>query len=244
MNKTTTTILFFASLTLGHALTAQAQAPTPTDTNIFASISAGGQLQSREFSQTSTFELFDETGSVTANQTVGTGFVFDATVGYRLRRFHDNLAVAIGFSSFNGSGDAAALASIPTALFRGFPTIKTFGPDDYGDVNQTTQSVNFQAVWMMPITDRFDLAIFGGPSIIRVEQEMASVSTQTETAAIDSQSKTTGKAGTVGADLSYRLTGRYGVGGFIRYAGGKAEFPAVDLTVGGMQAAGGIRIRF
>ena len=41
-----------------------------------------------------------------------------------------------------------------------------------------------------------------------------------------------------------RLVGRYGVGGFIRYAGGKAEFPAVDLTVGGMQAAGGIRIRF
>lgn len=243
MPNTTRTTVLIATLILSPAFRAHAQTPVQPGSNIFASISAGGQLQSRDFSQVTIFNLFNEDGSVTANQTVNTGFVFDATVGYRLRQVHDNFAVAIGFSSFNGSGEAAALASIPNPLFRNRQTLVSFGPGDYGDLTQTTQSVNFMAVWMMPLTARFDLAVFGGPSVVRVKQEMASVSTASPVAAVDSQSKTTGKAGIGGVDLSYRLNERYGVGGFVRYAGGKADLPSVDLTFGGVQAGGGIRIR-
>ena len=99
MTKTTTIIAMIAGLTLGTALTARAQtqSTTASDTNKFISVSGGGQFQSREFSETTTFSLFGDTGSVTANQTVGTGFVFDASVGYRLWR---RLSVAVGVSTF------------------------------------------------------------------------------------------------------------------------------------------------
>jgi hypothetical protein len=241
MKNTTTVIAIIGGLILGSALTAHAQTPATSD--IFLNISAGGQFQGRDFSSLTTFELFGETGSVAANQTVGSGFVFDVTGGYRIWQ---SFSGAIGLSTSRGSGSAAALAAIPNALFRGQPTLMIFNPDAYGDLSQSTVAINFQIVYMKPITDRLDLSVFGGPSVIRVKQELASATAAEDSvAAVESQSKTTGKAGTVGADLSYRLNNRYGVGGFIRYAGGSVDLPAVpDLTVGGAQVGGGIRIRF
>src|SRR5438045_1625181 len=133
MTKTTTIIAMTAGLTLGTALMAQAQAPsTPVDPSMFASISGGGQFQSRSFSETTTFSLFNETGTVTANQTVGTGFVFDASVGYRVWR---RLSGAVGISTFHGKGAAASVVAVPNALFFGKPTIKTFVASDYGDLS-------------------------------------------------------------------------------------------------------------
>jgi hypothetical protein len=244
MKKKTTIIAMIAALTLGIAVTARAQTPSTTaDPAIFVSISAGGQFQNRDFTETTTFTLFGDAGTVTANQTVGSGFVFDASVGYRVWR---RISAAVGVSTFHGSGEAAAVVAVPNPLVFGQPTIKTFAASDYGNLSQTTTAINFQAVWIKPLTDKLDLSLFVGPSIIHVSQEVASATeTANATAAIKSESETTAKAGTIGADLSYRLNERYSVGGFIRYAGGEVDLPSVSkLKVGGVQAAGGIRIRF
>ena len=242
MTKTTTIIAMIGALTLGTALTAQAQT-APYEPVMFVNISVGGQFQSRDFSSVATFPLFDETGTVTANQTIGSGFVFDATAGHRFAR---RFAGAIGVSTFNGSGEAASVASIPSPLFVGKPTIKNFSPEDYGDLNQTNVAINFQVVYMWPLSDRFDLQLSGGPTIIHVSQDIASATPEeNSTATIESQSATSGKAGNVGVDLAYKLNNRYGVGGFVRYLGGQVDLPAVEnFTVGGVQAGGGIRIRF
>ena len=244
MTKTTTIIAMIAGLTLGTAFTARAQTPsTPADPSMFVSISGGGQLQSRSFSETTTFTLFNETGTVTANQTVGSGFVFDASVGYRVWR---RLSVAGGVSTFHGKGAAAAVVAVPDPVFFGRPTIKTFPASDYGDLSQTSTALNIQAVWIRPLTDKLDIWLFAGPSIIRVKQEIASATeTQNTTAATKNESATTAKAGTIGVDLSYRLNDRYSVGGFVRYAGGEVDLPSVTkLKVGGVQAGGGVRVRF
>jgi hypothetical protein len=242
MTKTTTIIAMIGALTLGTALTARAQT-TPAEPKMFANISVGGQLQSRDFTSVATFQLFDETGTVTANQTIGSGFVFDAAAGYR---FAGRLAGAIGISTFNGTGEAASTVAIPSPLFVGKPTIKNFSPSDYGDLKQSNVAVNFQVVYMWPLTNRFDLQVYGGPSVIHVSQDIASATpVENSTATIEKQSATTGKAGSVGVDLAYRLSNRYGVGGFVRYLGGQADLPGVEnLTLGGTQAGGGIRIRF
>ena len=241
MTKTTTIIAMIGGLALGSALPARAQ--TSSDPSMFVSISGGGQLQSRDFSPTTTFTLFDETGFVTANQTVGTGFVFDASVGYRV--WH-RISAAIGVSTFHGTGTAAAIASVPNPLFRGKPSTKTFAPSDYGDLSQTDTAINFQAVWIKPLTDKLDLWFFIGPSVIRVKQDLASATeTAAATASVKTESKTTAKAGTIGVDLNYKLTDRYSVGGFVRYAGGEVDLPsAPKLKIGGAQAGGGIRVRF
>ena len=244
MTKTTTVIAMMGTLTLAGAVAARAQTPATTDDpSIFVSVSGGGQFQSRTFSETTTFSLFNDTGTVTANQTVGSGFVFDASVGYRVWR---RLSVAVGVSTFHGSGAAAAIVAVPNPLFFGKPTIKTFSASDYGDLSQTTTAVNFQAVWIKPLTDKLDLWLFGGPSVIHVNQEIASATeTQNSVATIKSDSANTGKAGTAGVDLNYRMNARYSVGGFVRYAGGQVDLPSVSkLKIGGVQAGGGIRFRF
>jgi hypothetical protein len=243
MTKTTTIIAMIAALTLGTAVRARAQTPSTTDPAIFVNVSAGGQFQERDFTETTTFSLFGDAGTVTANQTVGSGFVFDATVGYRVWR---RISAAIGVSTFHGSGAAAAVVAVPNPLVFGKPTIKTFSASDYGDLGQTSTAINFQAVWIKRLTDQLDLSLFAGPSIIHVSQEVASATeTASATPAIKSESETTAKAGTIGADLSYRMNERYSVGAFVRYAGGEVDLPSVSkLKVGGIQAAGGVRIRF
>jgi hypothetical protein len=242
MTKTTTIIAMIGALTLGTAWSARAQT-AGAEPKMFVNVSAGGQLQSREFSSHATFELFNETGTVDANQNIGSGFVFDATAGYHFSR---RFAGAIGVSTFNGSGEAASVAAIPSALFFGKPTIKNFSASDYGDLSQSNVAINFQIVYAWPLTSRLDLALSAGPSIIHVSQDIASATpVENSTATIEKQSATTGKSGNAGIDLTYRLNNRYGVGGFVRYLGGEVDLPAVEnLKVGGTQVGGGIRIRF
>ena len=245
MTKTTTIIAMIAGFTLSTAFTARAQTQSTTsaDADKFISVSGGGQFQSRTFSETTTFSLFGDTGSVVANQTVGSGFVFDASVGYRVWR---RLSVAVGVSTFRGSGDAAAVVAVPNPLFFGKPTIKNFSASDYGNLSQTGTALNIQAVWIKPLTDKLDLWMFIGPSIIHVSQEVASATeTQAATATTKTDSANTGKAGTAGVDLNYRLNERYSVGGFVRYGGGQVDLPSVSkLKVGGVQTGGGIRFKF
>jgi hypothetical protein len=242
MKKTTTIIAMTAGMMLGAALSTDAQTAQNENPYHF-SVSAGGQFTSHEFSPVSTFTLFNETGTVTANQTVGGGFVFDVSGGYRIWR---NVSVAVGVSTFNGNGEAAAIAAIPDPTFIGRPTLKSFEASDFGDLSQSHVAVNFQVMWTRALTQTVDLAVFGGPSIIRVSQQLASVTPDTNAlpTTID-DSEVTGKAGTVGVDLSYRINPRYSAGAFVRYLGGQVDLPsAADLTVGGVQVAAGIRVRF
>ena len=241
MTNTTTTIAMIAGLMLGSAFTAHAQ--TPSDPNMFLTLSGGGQFQDRTFSETSTFALFDDTGTVTANQTVGSGFVFDASVGYRVWR---RISIALGVSTFRGKGTAEAIVAVPDPLVRGVPKTKFFQASDYGDLNKTGTAANFQLVWIKPLTDKLDLWGFIGPSFIHVSQEVASATeTANPNASVNKDSANTWKAGTIGIDLNYKMNERYSVGGFVRYAGGEIDLPSVSkLKIGGVQVAGGVRIRF
>jgi hypothetical protein len=244
MKKTTSIIAMIVVFALNGVSAARAQQTSQQpETKTFVSISAGGQFGSQTFSSSSTFPLYGETATTATNQAVGGGFVFDASGSYRVWR---NLAVGIGIWTFNGSGTAAGVASIPDPLQTGHPTIVN---GTASDLKQTDVGVNFQAVWVQPVTDRIDVAIFGGPTLIHVSQDVATMTiasnAQTATMTTSSQSGTTGKAGNVGVDASYKLTKRYRAGVFIRYAGGTINLPIIgDLTVGGAQLGGGVRIRF
>jgi hypothetical protein len=241
MNKTTSIIAMSGALTVSTVLTVQAQTPQ-AESPYHVNVSVGGQFQSHEFSPVTTFELYNETGTVTANQTIGGGFVFDISGGYRFWR---NVSGAVGVSTFNGSGEAAAIAAIPDPAVAGQPTLKEFDPSAFGDLSRTTVAVNFQAVWTRPINDRFDVAVFGGPSILNVSQDLPSVTPDAAANPLVISESATGAGGNVGVDVAYRVNARYRVGAFVRYLGGSVDLPSVaDLTVGGVEVAGGIRLRF
>jgi hypothetical protein len=220
-----------------------ASAQGTPERRLFVDLGAGGQVSTRTFSESSAFTVFNETALVATNQATGRGFVFDANGGYRFAR---NLHFGVGFWVARPDGASASAASIPDPLVFNRPTTLTFTATD---LSQTNTGVNFQIGWSTTLGNRVDVAIAGGPSIIHVKQELSSVAvtpnTQDAAATVVSESATTAKAGNAGVEVGYRLSDRYGLGVFARYAGGQVDLPSVsNLTVGGTQIGGRMRFWF
>jgi outer membrane protein with beta-barrel domain len=244
MKKTMTVTATIAGLLIG-ATTSFAQTPSPRSPGeVFVNLSAGGQFQDRSFGSSGTFSSFNETGSYETRQNIGSAFVFDASGGYQ---FAPHMAVGGGIWLGRAKSAASGAAIMPDPVF--FGRFTTITPTPPGDMNQNMFGVNFQFIYTVPLNNRIDFALSGGPTILHVSQDVASISVSptasTAAMSVDSQSATTAKAGNVGLDISYKLAEEYGVGFFIRYAGGEVDLPAVsNLKVGGLQFGGGVRFRF
>jgi len=230
------------------ATIASAQAPgSPSSRPGFVSVNASGQVQERNFTSVSTFTTFAETGGLASSQTIGRGGVLDITGGYRVGK---HIGVALGIWGGLTNVAATTSAAIPDPLYFGrFKTV-TLTTDDGGiSLKQTTLGANLLLTWTTPVTDRIDVSVFLGPSFIHVKQDLATVAVtsngQSITMATASESASTARAGTIGFDLSQRMSDRFGVGVFVRYSGGEADLPtAPKLKVGGLQVGGGIRAHF
>jgi Outer membrane protein beta-barrel domain len=184
---------------------------------------------------------FNEEGFASTNQNIGGGFVFDLGGGYKINR---HVGVMVGLWTAHPDGASASAASIPDPLLFGRPKTVTANATD---LKQTDVGVNFQIGWSTVVGDRFRVGIAGGPSIIHVKQDVASIAvtpaTQTGVSSIVRESATTGKAGSVALELGYQVTEAYGTSVFIRYAGGEVDLPSHSaLKVGGVQM--GARLRF
>ncbi len=241
--KITLCALALAAGSLLTAVTPLMAQPTSPEGTYTLSVSLGGSLQETSFDTSSTFSSFNEQGQISGVQNVGRGFVFDATGGYQITT---RIGAGLGIWSQTADSAAAITVLVPDPLF--FNRFATVNLSD-SDLSQSVIGFNFQVFFTQPITDRIDLTFSGGPSIIHVKQEVAAATvapnSTTATLSVAEESKTTGKAGNVGVDVSYRIGSTWGLGGFIRYAGGKAALPsAPDLSVGGAQMGVGVRFRF
>ena len=243
MTKTIRVAALAMVWTLGSVVAARAQTPAPAESQISAGVSIGGQFGTRTISGSSSFVLSNELATISATQTVGSGVVFDIYGGYRVWR---RLSVALGVSTFTSSGDGSLTGSIPDPSRFGNPKVTSATATGLG---HTDVAVNFQVMWRQPIMDKLDATIFLGPSLIHVKQDFLTGSvptgTQNITATTTTESKSTGKAGSAGVDISYQITPRYGAGFFVRYLGGEVDLPsAPKMKVGGAQVGGGLRVRF
>jgi hypothetical protein len=238
MNKRMSHTLALLGGMIAVAASASAQTRQP-----FLDVSAAGQVTTTSFSQSSTFPSFGETGTTATNQNVGKGFVVDVSGG---KLFWGNLGVGAGLWFGHQNGAAASTALFPDPLIAGkFTTVSTSATD----LKQTTVGFDIQLIWMTTIKEKYRIALSGGPTILHVSQDIGSIAvipgTQTATPSTSTESATTGKAGNIGVDLSYWIAKSYGIGGFVRYAGGEADLPSVsNLKVGGLQLGGGLRVYF
>lgn len=168
--------------------------------------------------------------------------LFDLSAGYRP---WGGFGIGVGVSSFRSRGDAGVVVSIPDPAFFDRPTIVT---QDVSGLDRSELGLHVQAVWLTPVTDKFDITISAGPSLIRVTQQVTAVSVPVGTRSINvtqEDQSGTGLGINVGADGSYMFQPQFGVGLFIRYAGGSVNLPAVsNLKVGGFQGGVGLRLRF
>lgn len=230
-------------LVCGSAVQAQTLMPQP-ETGAFVSIGVGGQPQKRSFGSSGSFPSFNEVGRFEVNQNVGAGSLFDIAGGYQ---FMKHLAAGVSLWRTGNKSAVSAAASIPDPLF--FGRFTTVNANSQGDLSQSTLGINLSLIYTMPVRDRFDFTVSLGPSIIRTKLEVANIAVTANSRTIalstETQSKTTGKAGNLGVDFTYRYNEMYNIGAFVRYAGGEVDLPAITkMKVGGIQAGGLVRYRF
>jgi hypothetical protein len=212
----------------------------------FVSVNGGAQVGSHDLSSTQSFPLFDETANVTSSQKIGSGGLFDISVGYRV--WH-NIAASIGFTHTGSKADLNVSGSIPDPLF--FDQPHTFTSSLSG-AKHSENVINLDAVWMLPVTDKIDVGFSAGPSIFSIKQDVAAnLSAANTVPSAASESKTTAGVN-IGVDVTYLLgkmpgLGKdWGVGGLARYTWGSAKLgnSSDKLTVGGFQIGAGARLRF
>ena len=212
----------------------------------FVSINGGAQVGSHDLSSTQSFPLFDETANITSSQKIGSGGLFDISVGYRV--WH-NVAVSICYTDTSSKADLNVNGSIPDPAIFDHPHTFT---SSFSGARHSENVVNLDAVWMMPVTDKIDVGFSAGPSIFSVKQDVAANLSDTNTVpSLASESKTTAGIN-IGVDVTY-LVGKmpglnkdWGVGGLARYTWGSAKLgnSTDKLTLGGFQIGAGARLRF
>lgn len=232
---------------------AQAQAPKPSSwqPRIHVSVNGGYQATSNDFRQNTTFTEHLEQGSFDTAYPVKSGPQFDVGGGVRVWR---NLAVGATVSRYSKDGTADVTAQIPHPFFFG----RNRSIQGAAGAAREELAAHVQAAWLVPVTNRVDIALMGGPSWFNVKQGIVSGvdyrdsypfdSATFAAASVERQSKSA-LGFNAGVDLAVRFSRYVGVGGFVRFSRASVEFPApdgagVEAVAGGAQTGAGLRLRF
>ncbi|PYR60378.1 MAG: hypothetical protein DMF85_05280 [Acidobacteria bacterium] len=211
----------------------------------FVNVNVGVQAGSHDLATNTTFTLYDENATISSAQKVKSGAFFDVGAGYKVWR---NVTVGLTYLHTSSDASVAIAGSIPDPLVTDRP--RTVAAAASG-VKHSEDALNFDATYMMPVTDKIDVGISAGPTIFFVKQDMVTSLPITEpgpavgTPVLSKVKKTTAGVN-FGVDVNYMVTKRYGVGGVARYTWGSAKLAGAtdSLTVGGFQIGGGLRVRF
>jgi hypothetical protein len=225
------------------ATSALAQTGSAAPARIFGSVNVGGQTQSRTLNGEFTFPVYSQDATVTTSTGVDAGPIFDLNGGYR---FMERFGAGVGFTTFGVTGRTSGAASIPhPSSFNRYASVTIAETD----AKRSERAVYLTFVYFYPIDDKTEVAVYGGPSFIHVEQELIGnpsvpVGTQDLNTSINKESAN-GVGGIVGVDLNYSITDRIGAGGFLRYNGGSVDLAsASNVKAGGFQLGVGIRFRY
>ncbi len=229
----------------------------PANNRFFLNINAGYQTSSTNFSETVKFTLFLEEGDFSADYLVESSPTYDVGAGVVLWK---NLALAVGASRFTNQTDVPVSIRLPHPFF--FNRDRKISSTAPSLVREET-AVHLQALWMNPINDRFEIAVFGGPTLFIVSQDLVTNVSHTEeypfdTSTVDTvtaERRSTSTVGfNVGFDLSYFLlrgTGgtKLGVGTLVRLSRASIDFVSKNTNIlsvdaGGLHISAGVRLRF
>ncbi len=223
------------------------------------SINAGQQTSSTMLTQEQTFERYFEQGSFTFERLVPTAVTYDLGVTARLwRGLHAGAAMSM-FDDKSGAGTVTA--RVPHPLQFNKPRTAT------GEIlNATRREVGQHIMfgWNVETAGGLEFLLFAGPSIFATDQLVVNSLTLTldtevfpfdELAfpAVESETLRENVMGyNAGVDMTWRVARKIGLGLLVRYSEGKQAFTPtrptgaapVDVTVGGLQAGGGIRLIF
>ena len=214
-------------------------------------VSQGGN---RRFGASLGFRAYGEDAELQSTHVIdGAGMV---DVGGSLRLWRD-LSVGVSYAQLATSDATVLTGTVPHPIrhgaFRELPSRELSFPH-----RQRATHVFF--AWRLPIAQRIEASVFGGPSLYNVFQGLVSNVTVHEAGgppfeAVRVDLVQTGEhrrnavGGHVGVDVTYMPTRHVGVGFVVRYATATVDFPAARtgrllVPVGGAEVGGGFRFRF
>lgn len=166
-----------------------------------------------------------------------------------------HLGVGAGVTLLRQSAPASVRATIPHPFLFAQPRPIEGRVDG---VEQTFTAFHVQARIVIPAGRRIQMTVFGGPTFFRGGQQVVHDVEYDETYPYDtasfaralledSEASKVGAHG--GADVGYFFTRRVGVGVGAQYAAHRLPLSsghsrALDVRIGGVQAAAGLRLRF
>jgi hypothetical protein len=205
-----------------------------------------------DFTQTQSWLSFAEPASATITYPAASAAGFDVEGGYRVWR---NMAVGVGITAVSRSTMATVSGTLPNPLYLDRPIALSGGFES----SNSQVGIHLVAAWVIPVSPKINLTVFGGPSIFAVTQTIVEAQGIALPAGypfesgVISSAKTTDASKTAvgfgaGADVSYFFSKAVGVGGMVRYARAPVSFdvadqPSVEMNAGGFQVGGGLRIR-
>lgn len=223
------------------------------DDRVYLNVGFGVESGTSALADSKTFTVYDETGTVASSSDYTSGSLFDVGVGFRIWR---NLSVGVAYHQEQNTADIKVTGSAPHPVFFNQP--RNFTATAGGQDFRKEKATHLQVGWMLPLSEKLDVLLFGGPSWFRLEQpvlsdvkivDQASAFTQVTTVEIRKKSPV---GFNLGADATYILwqndSVRAGAGAFVRYALAKTNVLLLSTEqstdVGGLQIGFGGRLRF
>jgi hypothetical protein len=222
------------------------------DSRVTIAAGASAQSGSESFTDVSSFPYFVETARTEGSYRVDDGVAFDIGGIVSLWR---GLGVGLAATRLTRDTEADVSGSFPHPFF--FNANRT-GAWPQASLDRTELGFHVSAAYQIVNAPRLVLSIFGGPSFFSFEQGVVDDIAVIETYPYDSiDARLT--TGTIdgsalgyhaGADLGFFFTRNIGVGGVLRFTNATKNDVRIgngepfDLEIGGIQAGGGLRLRF
>ena len=236
-----------ATLLLAAPAAAQSDKPRP-----FALVNFGFQPRSQDFTQAGEFTIYDETGTFEAGHSLEGAPFFEVGGGMGIRK---NLSVGASFARRSTKNrDVLVNAAVPSPV--GTDTLRSASATVPG-VKHEESAVHFAAIWHIPVTVEFEVALFGGPSVFIANHDLVQDVVPTEVGGDFSQvnlniakssESETAFGVNLGIDGRYMVTPKIGAGLMIRFTRGSVDFEPptgnVKIDTGGLEIAGGLRFKF
>lgn len=250
--------LLLAVLVMCMVTAAAAQTPAENLNRGYVNINLVSQSgNAQQFKQTLAEDIYGEEANYTLTHAFSSGGgTFDVSAGGRV---WSNFAAGLAYSTFKTTNAQVLGGTVPNPLF--FNRLRTLTPGTPTLTDHHQTGVHVQLSWFVPVNDKIDVAVFGGPSFFSVKHSLASsitVNTATEDGPFydsapdvrvyseETSGNTTG--GNVGVDVTYLFTDVIGAGFMLRWAGGSVNLTTDNgphsIDVGGLQVGFGARVRF
>ncbi|MEO8682422.1 MAG: hypothetical protein ABI665_25460, partial [Vicinamibacterales bacterium] len=228
MRRTVTTLMFVALLVaLSQNAAAQTPAPAPAsgwEDRAYINVNWGVESGNTDFTDTKSFSLYEETGTLTSTSSFSSGSLFDVAVGIKVWR---NLSVGAAYHQEGNIAPGSISGTVPHPIFFNAP--RTFTTTVEG-LERKENAEHLVIGWTVPIGSKLDIMVFGGPSFFRLQQDVVSDARVAEAGApftqvivqptVETRKKSV-LGYNAGADISYLFwqndAVRLGGGVFFRY---------------------------